>query len=187
MTDWAYNVFHFLFVKWNSCTTAWFLLSCIIIIISCIVIGRYKQWGTRKTVLATLTGIYIILLLLSTVFTRRIIDSPHYELSLLWSYRWGHNVYGWKKVLWENTINIVMLIPVSVFLCDLLIHRKRYICVILLCFFLSACIECLQYVLRRGTMEIDDLLHNTIGACIGVLFFKLVRAKKLRSIDHAEI
>ena len=38
-------------------------------------------------------------------------------------------------------------------------------------FVLSLLIEILQYVLRRGVFEPDDLLHNTLGALLGALLW----------------
>lgn len=40
----------------------------------------------------------------------------------------------------------------------------------------SLLLETLQFVLRRGTCELDDLLHNTIGAVLGALLWKAAQA-----------
>ena len=39
----------------------------------------------------------------------------------------------------------------------------------------SLLLETLQLVLRRGTCELDDILHNTIGAVLGALLWLLLR------------
>lgn len=41
-------------------------------------------------------------------------------------------------------------------------------------FLLSVTVELLQYVFCLGYCEMDDVLHNTIGAAIGVLAFKAI-------------
>lgn len=40
----------------------------------------------------------------------------------------------------------------------------------------SLLLETLQLVLRRGTCELDDILHNTIGAVLGALLWKAAQA-----------
>ena len=37
---------------------------------------------------------------------------------------------------------------------------------------LSLLIETLQYLLRRGVFELDDLLHNTLGTLLGALLWQ---------------
>lgn len=46
---------------------------------------------------------------------------------------------------------------------------------VLLGFLLSCGIEIVQYTGRLGYCEMDDVLHNTIGAGIGVELFSLTR------------
>lgn len=72
-----------------------------------------------------------------------------------------------QSVLLYNLIgNMLLFVPFSFLL---LYKNSRYtpIYVIVLAFVVSFGIECIQYFLILGITDIDDVLLNTIGACLG--------------------
>lgn len=65
--------------------------------------------------------------------------------------------------------NVALFLPIG-FLLPLLWRRNRLLRTILFGFFLSLLIECIQLFLIRSP-DIDDLILNTLGTCIGYLLF----------------
>ena len=156
-------------MKWKHITTIWFIIISLIILLVCFIIKIRFSLSLRKTVELFIMMEYLFLVLLSTVFTRRILEAPRSELSLLWSYRWGYKLYGWRKVIIENCINIILLVPIAILLLRINQNRNRYRFVAMVGFAISLCIELLQFILCRGTFELDDLLHNMIGVALVII------------------
>ena len=107
--------------------------------------------GKRKV----LVGIYILIILWITLFSRRPMESRIFR-GLFWEIEMGY---------WNNIIqNILLFIPLG-----FLIGGKRGIIAGVL---LSIGIELTQYIAVLGYCELDDVLNNTIGAAIGALLYK---------------
>lgn len=73
------------------------------------------------------------------------------------------------EALIMNRANILLFIPYGLFFYDLLKNKKRVIWFVIFAFTFSVLLEMLQYVLALGTVEIDDIIHNTLGAYVGYL------------------
>lgn len=81
---------------------------------------------------------------------------------------------GNPEILRSNFMNIVLFYPAG-FISGILLPRRwpgwlRCGLVVLLLTAMSIGIECMQYHFGLGRCEIDDVLHNTVGALLGVLF-----------------
>lgn len=100
---------------------------------------------------------YMFLVLAETVLIRKPFTGIHYQPHLFWSWK----VWGAQKN--QILTNIAMFIPVGV-LAGLIWKWNG----ILVATGLSAGIEVLQLITARGLCEFDDLIHNTIGAAIGI-------------------
>ena len=102
----------------------------------------------------------LVLVLWLTVFSRLGSESRHFYPPF-WSYKAILNGSG--KALIEDVGNVILFIPVgatvSLFLGSKI--RMRY--------WQDCCYRCSSNVVSgcSGSFEIDDLLHNTIGAGIG--------------------
>ena len=80
------------------------------------------------------------------------------------------NVYG----------NVLLFVPFGAIL-PVLNRRYRSFPVTLLCgILLSAAVEIIQYVSRRGSCDVDDVLLNTLGCAAGCLLFFLLRRRFFR-------
>lgn len=66
--------------------------------------------------------------------------------------------------------NVIMFIPVGVISGHLWKWRGLWVAA-----GLSVVIELLQLVTQRGLMEFDDVIHNCIGAAIGMVLLMLIR------------
>jgi glycopeptide antibiotics resistance protein len=72
------------------------------------------------------------------------------------------------------TANIVLFIPYGIFLMmrGFKSSKSEYIYLLLVAI---AVVECLQYITRRGSLDIDDLILNFIGVLLGYLLFPIFR------------
>lgn len=119
-----------------------------------------KKWK-NAVVIGTL-AVSITLILWLTLFSRLGSDSRHFYPPF-WSYR--AILHGSGKTLLEDIGNIVLFIPIGVFAALFLrLDAKQGL---LIGFSISLFIESCQWFFWLGSFEIDDLLHNTIGAGVG--------------------
>jgi glycopeptide antibiotics resistance protein len=78
------------------------------------------------------------------------------------------------EILRSNFMNAVLFYPAGLVLCSLLPQKWRpwlriLLVSVLLCV-LSCAVEQAQYVYSLGQVEIDDVIHNTLGAMLGAIF-----------------
>lgn len=80
---------------------------------------------------------------------------------------------GNKEILRSNFMNVVLFYPAGLLACELLpknwSQAKRVILVAILFALVSIGIEFCQYHFALGQAEVDDVIHNTLGALIGAL------------------
>ena len=81
---------------------------------------------------------------------------------------------NWQS-LFENIGNVVMLVPVGIFLKCIGVERCKHTAVV--GFAVSLLIEIVQFTFALGTFEFDDLLHNTVGAVYGFYILKRIAPK----------
>lgn len=78
-----------------------------------------------------------------------------------------------KEILRSNFMNLILFYPAGLFACELLpkswSQAKRIILVAVLFALVSAGIEFCQYHFALGQAEVDDVIHNALGALIGAL------------------
>lgn len=115
---------------------------------------------------------YVILLLCSTVVFRKIGSSIGYDITPFWSYKAIEN--GRDELLAENIMNVLVFIPVGLLISCVSLRLKWWM-VLLIGFGISLSIESLQFVLKRGFSEFDDVFHNTLGCAIGYGLFSLIK------------
>ena len=77
------------------------------------------------------------------------------------------------EVLRMNFMNTVLFYPLGLLGSELLPRewtlRKRLVYAACFAMILSSGIEIIQFLSRRGYAEMDDIIHNTAGMCLGVL------------------
>jgi glycopeptide antibiotics resistance protein len=128
--------------------------------------------GFRYTMLLLLLVCVLLILGTSVVFRNSVAES-HISLIPLSSYfDYGKNTYLMEKSA-INILNVVMFIPVGL----LLGFGLKYISYKKILFAgigLSVAIELLQFILKRGLCETDDVIHNTVGCIIGFAIYKTI-------------
>ncbi len=135
------------------------------VISAALLLFKYGIVKGGKYALLLLILYYYLLLLCSTVIFRYTLGNSVWHFEPFWSF---YNKSGKFELLPEHIMNVVIFIPIG-FMCRLLINRNKTIYALLGGIIISCTIESLQFVFRRGTCEIDDLMNNTLGNIIGVL------------------
>ena len=114
----------------------------------------WRIW--KKPSLAVLVA-YSFLILAETVLTRKPFVGSHFQPDLFWSWR------AWDKQSGQVIANVVMFIPVGVLAGNMWKCRGIWFSA-----GLSCTIEVFQLVTQRGLMEFDDVIHNCLGAVVGI-------------------
>ncbi len=131
--------------------------------------------GSRRKTIALLFALYA-LAMLALLFLRTPREAPDWNLTPLrtiavyFRILCGGAVYGpaLRRYAWINLLgNVVLFIPLGLFL-PALFKRQRSLPV----FVLTVCgimiiIEAAQALTSLGTLDIDDLLLNELGALLG--------------------
>ena len=132
-----------------------------------------KRW-LRPGIGGLLTG-WFLAVLWTTVINREpgSYESSWIPLHTYWKIFSG----GHPELERSGLMNVLLFYPGGLFLAGLLpqngSYRRRMICAAI-CFGLcSLSIELCQHFLQLGTAEIDDVLHNTLGAAAGFAAFHL--------------
>lgn len=119
--------------------------------------------------------VYILIVLYITLFSRSFSLVHVCKLELFWSYvAWYRGNGGMNG---QILFNIALFVPLGYFLFGVLQGRncKRaglFSVGIGFCF--SVTIEAVQYFGRLGTCDVDDVINNVLGACIGVGVYQLL-------------
>ena len=119
------------------------------------------------------------------VFSSTVVFRPQcLEITIQWIpfYSYCRALFGESHLLLENFLNIVLFIPLGVFLFFSMKDRGLLLSV-LFAFSFSLIIESLQFILRKGECEVDDLIHNTLGCIIGFMLCKIINRKLLHKDD----
>lgn len=143
--------------------------------------SKHNYW-LRSVVTLTL-GAYVVLVFCTTIIFRETRAESAINLIPLSSYFCiGENSYLWE-VSAINLLNFAMFIPIGMLLklafCnnDNLNWKGTMVVGLLL----SMAIEVLQFVLKKGLCEIDDVIHNVIGCMIGYGAYKIFSSLILRT------
>ncbi len=76
---------------------------------------------------------------------------------------------GLRSILFNIVGNVVAFLPVGFFVALIARERNNLLIALLTGLFVSGGIEFLQYCSGRRTPDIDDILLNVVGSCVGYL------------------
>lgn len=145
--------------------------------------GIKKGW--RKVVKLLLIE-YLFIIYCSTVIYRDTNDSTKYRPISIDNYK-GILEGDSPFIDPEMLMNILVFLPVGILLCVAFKSIKWWQALMVGCG-LSVSIEILQFVLKRGTTEAGDVLHNTFGCLIGIALFTLLslitRKRRTKNISY---
>ncbi len=144
-----------------------------------------KKLNDKKTkiFIIVLFSLYLIFLLSVTFLGREKqyndpILIPLYSYFLFFT---GEN----SEAIRSNMSNVIMFYPLGLFLFDLINTKNKKKVVFFSALSFSFIIELIQYIFCIGLFEVDDILHNTFGALIGLYSHKIIPLifKKIKTID----
>ena len=69
--------------------------------------------------------------------------------------------------------NVIMFIPLGIFLPGIWRRFRGFFLTFFAVLLLIVAVELVQYATKLGTCDIDDLILNMIGFCLGYLFYKI--------------
>ncbi len=90
-------------------------------------------------------------------------------------------------VFWNLLGNVIGFVPYGALLPAMQKKRMGFWKVALLSFELTLFIEVSQLILRVGSCDVDDMLLNTLGGCIGYGVYRIVFWKKEKGIYEETI
>lgn len=136
--------------------------------------GRAKKRGLMISKVEIVYGlafsVYLVMLLGCTLLNRTPGNVPEVRLELFWSHRW---VYQFRDSVVAKQIvyNVFAFVPwgVLVPLCFERMQKMRN--VVISAAMMSAWIELMQMLLQCGLCELDDVVHNSLGAWIGFVIW----------------
>lgn len=161
---------------WPVKTYVYIVVLLLAMFMICLRLSLSHKWTRQRCISAWLLGAYLIVIFTSAVFARDENLGYRYELQLFWSYSKGIAMDGKRAMTRQIIMNILMLMPVG-FLQPVILGenvKKKIPCgivTILIGFIISATIEVLQLVLKRGLFEFDDMFHNILGVALGFLIY----------------
>lgn len=145
------------------------------VVATCFLIYLHGRWNTKiwwRLLLGFFLLCWAAAVTYATISSRSDGGQPVCRMTLFHSYREILNG-GSREILRSNFMNIILFYPAGL-IGGMVLPRKwpgwlRCGLVTLLLAAISAGIEWTQYRLILGQCEIDDVLHNTVGALLGVL------------------
>ncbi len=69
--------------------------------------------------------------------------------------------------------NVIVFVPLGIYM-QMFLRNKRFLRSVAFVCVISLCVEAVQYIFGIGAADIDDIILNTIGGLLGVLFYKIV-------------
>lgn len=83
--------------------------------------------------------------------------------------------------LYELFYNTLLFVPLGFIFADCGFTKKK---AVLFAFLVSLGIETLQLLTGRGVLEICDIVHNTLGGYLGVLFYRFFMQRKEKMLSN---
>lgn len=155
-----------------------------IYIIIAITLGILKN---RRVGYGILMCGYCLLLLHFTVFSRTTGQIVKYSLYPFYSY---YDIAKGNYSLFPQVLmNVLLFIPFGFFVKGTF-SKWNWKRVLIVGVLLSITIEVLQFLLKRGVAELDDIIHNTFGCALGILLYEVARATKeyiIRNHQHPSV
>ncbi len=141
-----------------------------------------KQKKTRDRIVIVAFLLYLValayFLLLTEMMGRTQIKDTHLNLELFkeikrfWIFR--HQL-GFRTVFLNLFGNVLGFVPFGFIVPYLFSSARNVFVVVFMTACLSAVMEMLQYLLKVGSLDVDDILLNTIGGLVGCLFYYITR------------
>lgn len=144
----------------------------------CIWIKYDKHSRTQNLLSAFVMCLYVMDVLFITILRQDLLETqtsvliPGKAYGAILTESW---IGSGKYVAQALIGNVLLFIPLGLFLTKKMKVKHCFWTVGLIAFCLSLGIEIMQYEMRVGTFEADDLIHNTWGAVMGSSICKVLQ------------
>ncbi len=145
------------------------------LLLYCVLRGQNAS-AFRKISVCTFV-IYLLCVLYFTVWSRTPKAAQECDMRLFWTYRYALIYNAWD-LFYEAILNVGLFVPFGLLVHGSIRDWKWYdhlVCVLLPAAVLSAGIEMIQFQAVLGVCELDDVMHNTLGALIGSSLYESFR------------
>ena len=163
------------FFKWFYCLDipVVIALAVAVTLVFLILKERFRESRFWTPAACCLMAVWLIVVVYITVVRRESSAEQDSAWIPLYSYRLAFSGVNWE-LLRSNLMNVMLFYPAGLLAGSVLPNGKKRLAWILLAAFcaLSLCIELSQYFFHLGLAETDDVLHNTLGAFLGVMAAK---------------
>jgi len=140
-------------------------------------------------------GLYLLLLVYFMFFSEewgRSILGGDYRYNLvpfreIRRYLHYYRQIGGMRALLNLAGNVIGFLPFGALLPVILNSKAGFWKVTLLSFELSLLIEVSQLVLRAGSCDVDDVILNTLGGCIGFCLYRAAASIKEKNVRKKKI
>lgn len=149
----------------------------VIYILISVMVGLWKGW--KQTFRLLIIG-YFLFVLYATVISRPQKERIQYCLIPFNSYFFIED--GDRFLLPQVLMNITMFIPIG-FLLKVAFRSLDWKKVMAYGLLFSLLIELLQLALMKGAVEVDDVIHNSLGCLIGYCISFFISHKYVDSTD----
>lgn len=160
------------------------LISVFVGIISFIFWRKGKNKG-ESFISLPLLAFYLSFVLTITIISRIPSYTIQFNFMPFWSYKAIFS--GEVKLIAQVFWNVVLFIPIGILLMMFLTAKHKSVIVFFLSILLSSLIEIIQLVTHRGLFEFDDIVHNSLGAIIGIGLYYFVRLFVKRLIPQNKL
>ncbi|MCR8642941.1 VanZ family protein [Paenibacillus sp. N1-5-1-14] len=149
---------------------------------------RGKKFTKRQIILLIFIIGYYSLLIIATTFGRSSENTfaRTIDFDVLSTYQQAWNQFSFQS-FFHIFVNLGMLFPLGILLP---LFSKLFLKVkwmLISSITTSLCIETLQLITLRGSVELDDLLHNTIGMMLGYCLLNIVLIYMKKKESHTQI
>ena len=114
----------------------------------------------------------LLLYLAGVIYLTLLCKHPRSERLINLKPFWSYGFFFHADYQWQIYMNILLFIPLG-YLMNVVSNKITVMRTILFALIISSIIEVNQYFLRLGLCEFDDVFHNTLGAVIGYVYFKV--------------
>lgn len=134
-----------------------------------------KRLSFQKAIVMEILFCYLLFVLMSTVFAREDANVCQANIDIIHTYRYKlqYNI----DTQFELLLNVLLLLPFGV-LFPYIVKTKKVAYTLGGGFLVCMLIEGLQFVLKKGTFELTDIINNSLGVLLGYLIYIFVRKSK---------
>ena len=142
----------------------------------CLLERRLCRRSWWRKLLGSLLLLWTMVVLYATVVSRSVGSYGSFEIVPLHSYREVLET-GKQEILRSSFMNALLFFPAGL-LGAVLLPRRKILWLVLGLAVFSLTIELLQFRFSLGNAEIDDILHNTLGAWLGTALSVFQKPKR---------